>query len=328
MKRLPSHTVLGFLALLALPSTALVAGCGNKADGDGTPGGGTGGANPGTGGANPGAGGDGQAGSGTGGDQQGSGGSQGSGGDQQGSGGDQQGAGGSGPPPSFDDLVNASDPNRNDIPGGQVCERIATIQCAAEATCCSNPGRSFDACKTTMKQGCVSQLYLDAITGSGITGYDQARAKTIFENYESRAHACDTGVTAWGATLDGLRGLVTGTRSSGQTCQPSVTELADNAKIAPYLASCSDPGNSACFPTLTSWTCSPRDVAGGKCFTDNNCQDGLYCTNTKALNIAGGNCAAQKADGSSCELQTECQSLLCKGGTCQPVTADNVFCLQ
>src|SRR5439155_1106829 len=96
----------------------------------------------------------------------------GNGGDQ-GAGGDITNSAGGAPALTFEEMVG-TDPNRNDVPGGQVCDRIATIQCAGEQHCCDALNRSFDQCKATMKQGCVDQLYFDAITSNPIAGYNTA----------------------------------------------------------------------------------------------------------------------------------------------------------
>ncbi len=337
--RLTAH--LGSFVFLAATTGALslVTACGSKAsnppDNTGSGGsvaGGTGGSGNPAGGSNPGGGV-----ANNGGVDNGSGGgaaggvAQGGSGNDQGAGGDQPGAGGS-PPANFSDLVGTA-PDRNMVAAGQVCERIATIQCAGEAHCCSNPGRSFDACKATMKQGCIDSLYLDAITGNAMSGYDPGPASTIFSDYETKAGSCDTGVTLWGATLQGLRGLAPGTLASGASCQPAGLRqippvVPTPAEAAPYLASCADPANDACYATALSWTCSPRVGDGGKCFTTANCKDGLYCDNDKNVSVTGGHCHATLGTGSPCGFQTECASLLCKGGTCADPTQDNVFCLQ
>lgn len=122
------------------------------------------------------------------------------------------GAGGqvAGQPALFDELVG-SDATRNDVPGDQVCERIATIQCAAEASCCAAPGRSFEDCKVTMKQGCADDLFLDQIMANPIASYDRARAAEVFSEYERLCRLCDLNVATWSASTDGFRAFTRGT---------------------------------------------------------------------------------------------------------------------
>jgi hypothetical protein len=240
-----------------------------------------------------------------------------------GSGGDGASGGGGGGGGGFD---AGSDPNRNNVPGNQVCDRVTTIQCAGEAFCCSAPGRTFDACKATAMQACTNQLYLNAIASNPVAGYDQASATPIFAEYERRASICDPTVTAWGASTDGLRGLTKGTLSSGQSCSPGITNLTNKPLAAAYLASCMNAATTACYATALAWTCSPRANPGSKCFADTNCNDGIYCDNAN-FNLTGGTCKTRKADGDSCTTPNECQSLLCKHSQCVPVNQDNVFCL-
>ncbi|HEX7672350.1 MAG TPA: hypothetical protein VF395_22300 [Polyangiaceae bacterium] len=232
------------------------------------------------------------------------------------------GAGGAGPK-IFD---SGMDPARNQVQAGQVCERIATIQCAGEAFCCDAPGRTQAECKDTMKQGCINQLYLDAITANRISGYDTANAEAIFTEYERLASTCDQTVTAWGASIEGLRGLAKGTVQSGGSCIPNPIST-NRAVVAPYLAACLNPATTACYPQLAAWTCSPRSNSGSKCFADTNCNDGLYCDNPNFL-ITGSTCKPRKADGAACKLLDECASLLCKHGTCAPLNQQNAFCLK
>ncbi|HTU62522.1 MAG TPA: hypothetical protein VMF89_28875, partial [Polyangiales bacterium] len=39
------------------------------------------------------------------------------------------------------------DPERNKVTAAQLCERLATINCAGEAFCCDAPNRTVEACK-------------------------------------------------------------------------------------------------------------------------------------------------------------------------------------
>jgi hypothetical protein len=228
----------------------------------------------------------------------------------------------------FDELVGTAG-DRNDIASGEVCERIATIQCAGEASCCDAPGRDFEACKATMKQGCIDELFLDAMTANPITGYDRQLAADVFAEYEDLARRCDLSVAQWGASMDGLRALTRGTLAAGAACQPAALDLLmPGPRAAAFLLACTSFETHACFPKAAGWSCAPREPEGGACFMDMNCVDGLFCTNSKARNLQGGTCNARKADGAPCDFSSECASLACKRSACAARTQHNIFCLQ
>jgi hypothetical protein len=222
--------------------------------------------------------------------------------------------------PPFD---AGTDPGRNRVPGGQVCERFATIQCAAEAACCGNPGRSFDQCKQVQLNGCVNDVYLDAITANSITAYSIDQAEAAFTTFEQMAARCDPTVATWAAGA--MRGIMQGTINPGGSCKPPST--LDRPVVAAHLAACREGNTTACRPVnLSQWTCESRAQVGGPCFTDLNCVDGLYCDNPQ-LRPTGATCKQRKADQSGCAAGNECMSLLCKGGVCVPATVGAAYCL-
>ena len=219
-------------------------------------------------------------------------------------------------------------PDRNAVKAGGLCERLSTIQCAGEELCCDAPGRDFAACKTTMKAGCETSLYLDKISLDPRSGFDAARAKTVFEMIETKAMACDPGTAAFGESADGLRGIFQGTVAPRGSCPPDV---GNKAKAAAALASCKDPGANACLPNPPlgiTWSCAPRSAAGGPCFTDINCNAGLYCPNPSLVPVPASACAARKADGATCAAPYECGSLFCKGGKCVAADKQAAYCLK
>jgi hypothetical protein len=180
-----------------------------------------------------------------------------------------------------------------------------------------------------MRQGCIRELRLDAITASSLTGYDRANAADVFAEYERLARACDLTVAEWGASMNGLRSLTRGTLAPGASCQPAALDLvAMNDTAAAHLFACTDPEEQACLPSATSWSCNPRSAKGGACFMDMNCLEGLFCTNSKALRIQGGTCNVRKDNGASCDFPSDCASLACKSGTCAPRDRQTIFCLQ
>jgi hypothetical protein len=233
-------------------------------------------------------------------------------------------SGGMGALPPFD---AGTDPARNRVPAGQVCDRLATVQCAAEIACCGNPGRSFDQCKQIQRDGCTSEAHLDEVSLNPVANYSIDRAEAAFSQFEQMAARCDTSVAQWATTSQGLRGIVQGTVDRGGSCKPPTGQTTNPPVAAAYLASCRDGDNTACRPiNLTQWTCEGRGQVGAPCFTDLNCVEGVYCDNPE-LRPVGATCKPRKPDQSGCAAANECMSLLCKGGVCVPPSVGAVYCL-
>lgn len=219
-----------------------------------------------------------------------------------------------------------SDPDRNKVKAVDVCKRLAEIDCAAEAYCCDNPGRTLDACKANIIQGCSQDLLLDQTAQNPITGYDELAAERAYTELETKASKCDPSVAAWASSPDGLRSLLKGTVAADASCKPAET-LPQPATIAAALLSCKDSTKRACVYTnpLDAWTCAPRAAAGGVCLTDNNCEDGLHCV-LPALQVTG-SCAERKPVGQSCAAPNECKTLFCKQGKCVAADQQAAYCL-
>jgi hypothetical protein len=215
-----------------------------------------------------------------------------------------------------------SDPNRNKVVAGQVCERLATVQCAGEAYCCNNPGRTYDECYTAQLNGCNS-VYLNQITLNPIAAYNATKAEAAFTTFEQMASACDISVAKWAIETTGLRGIIDGTVAPSGNC--SSTFLLDKAATAAALASCTSPDTNACL--TTTWTCAPRGPAGSACFTDINCVADVYCDNP-TLSLTAGLCKARKANGVACATPNECLSLTCKGSVCVAADTQTAYCLK
>jgi hypothetical protein len=210
-----------------------------------------------------------------------------------------------------------------DVPAGTVCARLSQLQCEAEAVCCKAPGRTVDACKIAMAQKCAT-LYLDQVSKNPVSGYAPHTAGVAMAEFEQRAATCDPTVVAWGASVSGLRGIFPGTESSGADCTPK--NLLDQSDAASHLMACKNPADTACLPSLATWKCTSRANAGGACFSDVNCQDGLYCDNPQTA-LVGATCKARKATGTSCTAGTQCASLVCKGSVCVAADVQAVYCL-
>jgi hypothetical protein len=230
--------------------------------------------------------------------------------------------------PAFD-AGKAAD--RNAAEPGELCERLATIQCAGEAHCCSDPGRTFSECKTAMKTGCSDQLHLDEIAMQSVAGFDADAARAAFDDFEALARKCDTSIATWGTSTEGLRSILRGTLGAGENCAPKGA-INDPVIGGAALASCADLAERACQPRSTQkdgkldWTCDARSDVDELCFSDANCKDGLYCANP--TNRIGAKCRPLKANGMPCNTPHECESLICKGTECKPVDRDAAYCLK
>lgn len=215
----------------------------------------------------------------------------------------------------------------NNVAPGAICKRVAEIQCAGEAKCCSNPGRTMADCQTAQETACGQTLSLDTVAKDPITGFDMAKSTAALTKFEQLANSCDTTIAMFGISIDGFRGIAAGTVAAGGTCNPAAGSN-KLAATAAALVSCKDPANNACLPAESGdWKCTARADAGGHCFSDANCKDGLYCDNPM-LSLAGGSCVARKATGAACMGTTDCTSLWCgMDGKCAEQTKDTAYCL-
>jgi hypothetical protein len=231
-------------------------------------------------------------------------------------------------PPVFD---AGSDDERNEVEPGELCERVATVQCAAEAYCCSNPGRTFDQCKTIALDACEDDLQLDLVAMEDVAGFDAAKTTAVFDQFEAYAKDCDPAITVWGASVNGIRAMVQGTRDEGDNCAPR--NNSNSAVLAGAgLVSCSDPETTACQPRgvpkggVLDWTCDERSDVDGECFSDLNCKDGLYCENPEGRLLQ--TCKTIKELGDACTFAHECASYNCEDGECAEIDVQVAYCLK
>jgi hypothetical protein len=236
-----------------------------------------------------------------------------------------------GPPPEFD---AGADPDLNRVQPGGICERLATLQCAGEAHCCTSPGRAFDACFTAQVDICTNELQLDLIAADSVTGFDAEMTAQVLTHFEEMAAECDPNISAWGASMDGLRRMLQGTVEPGGSCMPP-SDFPSVASYGAALASCAQIGTHACLfggggpiplPPASA-TCSERGQQGAVCFVDTNCIDALYCDNP-AGEYSTGTCAARRPVGASCASGLSCESRFCNAGSCVERTQQSAFCLQ
>jgi hypothetical protein len=188
------------------------------------------------------------------------------------------------------------------------------------------PGRDVAACKQAVQQTCASTLMLDAIAADPIVAFDTGAASAAFAELERRVSVCDPSVAAWAFSPDGFGRSFVGTRAKADDCEPNGGLDAAPAELGAALASCRPGDGIACLPGDNAWSCVEPARPGGRCFTDLNCGDGLYCDNPMAT--LHGVCAARKADGLACADAGQCSSLMCKAGQCAAAAdAQAAYCL-
>jgi hypothetical protein len=166
----------------------------------------------------------------------------------------------------------------------------------------------------------------DVIASQPVAGFDSAQAKVVLDHLEELASQCDPSIAAFAESPQGLRSMFRGTVAPNGKCNPA--NPVDKMMAAGALASCTNGEGYACLPStsgLGTWSCAARAQVGGRCFSDINCQQGLFCNNPN-LNIAGSTCMMRKALGASCMLGNECQSLFCKGNKCVAADQQTAFC--
>lgn len=214
----------------------------------------------------------------------------------------------------------------NDVGPDQICERIAAIQCGAQEACCTMPEQTLARCMNDFIAGCSD---LEAIAADPIVGFNRAAVRAALDELETRAGNCDTSIASWAATADGLFSSFNGTRDAGESCLPTGgANTTDTNALGAALASCKNVATTACLPTSGDWTCAPRGGVDAQCFTDLNCQDGMYCSKSDSMATAfDGKCALRKAAGEACLDATECQSFVCASRACAAATdVQAVYC--
>lgn len=229
-------------------------------------------------------------------------------------GGDDEGSSGSGGASGMGGGGGDGGGNSNDVGPSEICERIAAIQCAAQEDCCDDPGQTVAECMSDLIAGCND---LEAVAADPIVGFDRAAVRAALDELQTRSGQCDPALASWAITSDGFASSFTGTRDEGDDCLPDGgADTSDVNAFGAALASCKNVATTACLPTSGDWKCTARGAAGGQCFTDLNCQDGLFCDKTDAADTFDGECKARKAAGEDCLDANECSSFICKDDTC------------
>jgi hypothetical protein len=244
-------------------------------------------------------------------------------------------AGSKAPPPSDAEPTPAADAGQTEDPPvqpGQLCDRITTLQCAAESRCCDT-ARASNACKAARMMDCNS-TNLDDIARLPVSGFNQEKAATLLRTLERLSSSCDPSVKPWSVSPDGLRSLFEGTVAADQACTPA-TGIPSIPSYGAALASCKEPATHACLftgaglppaPPATA-TCEARASAGAKCFVETNCQEDSYCDNL-SMTYSGGTCIARKELGQPCVRSFECTSGFCNhtDAVCGPPDVQQAYC--
>lgn len=210
----------------------------------------------------------------------------------------------------------------NRVTAAQWCGRLAQIQCAAEALCCTDTVHRFATvteCESSQRNICETNFRVATIGADARVAYSLDGAETSLTTFENMTLQCDVDAAAWGASPDGLITMFAGTRGSGQSCTP--TSMTD------FAAGASCTRGSTCIPTsslLLSWNCSARSGSGGPCFADVNCNPDLHCASPETRST----CVSNLNDGAGCSRATECTSLFCEGGACVPRTVNAGYCFK
>lgn len=210
----------------------------------------------------------------------------------------------------------------------QICQRLAELQCAAEASCCPDTARQYptrDACINSQRSVCETEGALMRVGSDPDAAYSIDHAEDVFDEFERQAGLCDPGIAAWGVSSSGLINMFRGTKRQNDSCQPA------NAMDFGAGFSCLVDNGLTCVPggvepiqqTPILWSCKPRSGDGDHCFSDINCNDGLHCLVPRTFST----CVARKAEGQSCGAPNECVSLLCEGGLCVAPNVADAYCL-
>jgi hypothetical protein len=207
-----------------------------------------------------------------------------------------------------------SDPARNRVKPDAICARFAAIQCAGEQFCCERAKRATAECGSAMRGLCSELLHLDEVAAAPQVNFDLAQLGESLGELERRAALCDPAAAAWAFSPEGFAGSVRGTLGSDDDCTPDGGVAAPLDAVLIALMSCRTGNRLACLPGEAQWTCAPRASRAGRCFTDLNCQDGLYCENPSAG--FDGQCTPRKAAEGKCAAANECTSFICKTGRC------------
>lgn len=214
-------------------------------------------------------------------------------------------------------------PDRNAVAAGEVCARLAVVQCIGERDCCEQPGRDLETCLDDQQHTCEARALADRISLESAAGFDAALAEGVLAEIEALSRSCDPSLTAFSLSADGFGRMFEGTVAAGGNCAPQNPN--DRAMAGAALAACRNRQTHACLPSSTMWRCEPVGGADAHCFTDNNCQAGLYCDNP-GLSLDAGKCRARKPTGSPCGSFGECEGLACNDGVCAEADAQSAYC--
>jgi hypothetical protein len=209
----------------------------------------------------------------------------------------------------------------------ELCKRWAELQCRAQEQCCDDAERTLSDCPVNLAQQCQAQLGLDTIAKNTVSGFDADAADSAFQQQEELGGHCDLDILNWSLSATGLRGMFKGTLAPGQSCKPT-QNLADTGTQLAAVVSCDAAAGVACLPEslLGAWTCTAKQGTGAKCLSDENCDEGTFCSNPASAPL--GTCTARLQLGAACTDASQCESLHCRAGQCSELDQNGAYCLK
>lgn len=212
------------------------------------------------------------------------------------------------------------------LPVTEFCQRYVDIVCDGVRDCCSrvpDPSEDWDqtTCRRTASDQCGATIGL-VLARDYLEWDEEAAYRALTEGQAFIDDSCNPNVQDWYIDLDGFFSPIRGTRAAGEECTPSDTR--STTEILASVLSCED--GLRCIRGTGRWSCISPSELGDPCSFAFDCADtGARCTGglfSKTCQIPG------EAEGASCLLADQCESLICRSARCQPVTRDAVYCLE
>jgi hypothetical protein len=218
--------------------------------------------------------------------------------------------------------------------GSGTCQPLASngTVCSLDNECMSGNCVDSYCCDTACGEAC------DACNLSGNQGTCTLRSDGVAGSPSCAPYLCDGSQAACPSGCSGDADCTGGNFCNGVACEPlkangancaannecSSTRCVDgyccNAACGSPCDACDVPGaegtcsnafqGSAGSPTCAPFVCSGAiPTCPGSCNNDAGCAGGNYCS-------SGNSCLAKKANGTSCNVDKECQSGMCVDGYC------------
>ncbi len=202
------------------------------------------------------------------------------------------------------------------------CNELTTLLCAAEQSCCTDAATRHATtaeCFAAQNSGCVQDVQGPATNSR--TGYDPVVARAVLNDLAAKTGTCNPDIGQWFVSHQGLLKMYQGTVQVGGDCTPA------NSSDAVSVLSCQVP--AVCQLSVSGFeavgTCGTVRSPGDSCLSEIECQDGLRCDPPED---PSGECKSRRSNGSSCDVDGDCESLICEGSDCVPNTVNRVYCFK